>query len=119
MATKVGGKARLKINGTQYPLRGNLKLQLGNVSRESIVGIDQYHGVKETPIASYIEMDVTDLGDLDISTVAALDDVTINIELDNGKQGVLRNASQVNAVELNAVDGVYTLRFEGPVGQWL
>lgn len=119
MATKVGGTARLLINGTQYPLRGDLTISLGNVSRESIVGIDQYHGVKETPVASWIEMSLTDLGDIDITTLQNLDDVTVNVELANGKQAVLRNAAQVNPVELNAVDGQYTLRFEGPLGQWL
>lgn len=119
MATKVGGKALLKINGVQYPLRGNLNIQLGNVSRESVVGADQYHGVKEIPAVSYIEMDITDLGDLDISEVQNASDVTINVELNNGKQAVLRNAAQVNAIELNAIDGVYTARFEGPAGQWL
>lgn len=119
MATKVGGKALLKINGVQYPLRGNLNIQLGNVQRESIVGNDQYHGVKETPVASYIEMDITDLGDLDISEVQNADNVTINVELNNGKQAVLRNAAQVNNIELNAIDGVYTARFEGPLGQWI
>jgi len=119
MATKVGGTARLLINGTQYPLRGNLTISLGNISRESIVGIDQYHGVKETPVASWIEMDVTDMGDIDISLLQGLDDVTVNVELANGKQAVLRNAAQINPVELNAVDGQFTLRFESSTGSWL
>lgn len=119
MANKVGGRAKLLINGVQYPLRGNLTIMLGNVSRESVVGIDQYHGVKETPQASYIEMDITDLGDLDIQTVQDLVDCTINVELDNGKQAVLRNAAQVNSLELDAVEGQYSARFEGPTGQWL
>lgn len=119
MATKVGGKALLKINGVQYPLRGNLTIQLGNVQRESVVGVDQVHGIKEMPVAPFIEMDITDLGDLDISAVQNATDVTINVELNNGKQAVLRNASQVNAMELNAVDGFYTARFEGISGQWI
>lgn len=114
----VGGTCQFLVDGTQYALRGNLKVSLGDVKRESVVGADGFHGIKEIPVASYIEAQVSDLAGLDIDTVQSLKNVTVNVKLNNGKTGVLSNASQMNQVELDAVDGSYTIRFEGSTGQW-
>lgn len=115
---KVAGAAFFKVDGVQYSLRGNLNVSLGNVERESVVGMDQYHGIKEMPKASFIECDLTDQPDIDLNTLESLTDATVTVELINGKVGVLRNASQVNALELNVNDGQMTVRFEGPKGEW-
>lgn len=116
---KVAGAAFFKVDGVQYSLRGNLTVSLGNVERESVVGMDQYHGIKEIPSASFIECDLTDQPDIDLNTLEALSDVTVTAELINGKVGVLRNASQINKLELNVNDGQTTVRFEGPKGEWI
>lgn len=116
---KVAGTCFIKVDGTQYNLRGNMTVSLGESQRESVVGIDQYHGIKEMPRPSFIECDITDTADLDIRVLENLDNVTVNVELINGKVGVLSQATQVNAVELTAEDGKMTVRFEGPSGRWL
>lgn len=116
---KVAGTAFFKVDGTQYSLRGNMNVSLGNVERESVVGMDQYHGIKEIPKAGFIECDLTDHPDVDINTLNQLEDVTVTVELINGKTGVLRNAAQVTPIELNVVDGQMKVRFEGPKGEWI
>ncbi len=115
---KVAGTAFFSINGVQYSLRGNLKVSLGDVERESVVGMDAYHGVKETPAAPFMECDLTDRPEIDLNTLSELENVTITVNLINGKVGVLRNAYQMNKIELNAADGLYTVRFEGESGEW-
>lgn len=115
----VAGTAYFAINGTQYALRGNVTASLGDVQRESVVGMDGYHGYKEEPRAPFIQVDLGDTTEVDINEVNKLKDVTVTIELINGKTGILRNAVQVNQLELNVGDGMYSVRFEGPKGEWL
>lgn len=116
---KVAGTCYFKVNGVQYSLRGNMTISLGAYERESVVGLDEYHGIMEKPRASFIECDLTDRFDLDLKTLENLTGVTVTAELINGKTAVLREATQVKALELTAEDGKMTVRFEGPEGEWL
>lgn len=116
MATKIGGRARVFINGVQYPVRGDVVIMLGKASRASVVGVDGVHGITETPVASWCEFSLSHLPDVDIEALQDLVDCTVNIELDNGVQAVLRNAAQVNAIELNQADGKFTVKFESSDG---
>jgi hypothetical protein len=43
---KVAGTAFVKIDGQQVALRANFKIKPSSVQRESIVGLDGYHGYK-------------------------------------------------------------------------
>jgi len=115
---KVAGTCYFKVNGKQYSLRGDLEISLGNRVRESVVGLDSYHGIKETPAASSIKGKFTDKADVDINDLQNLTDVTVTAELINGKVAVLRNATQMEDIALNAEDGSFEMRFEGPLGEW-
>lgn len=119
MATPlIGGICQFVVGGVQYALRGDIKVSLGDVKRESIVGADSYHGIKEMPSPAYIEAQVSDLAGLDINTVQNLKNVTVTVKLNNGKTATLPNAGQMNQLELDAVEGHYTVRFEAANGQW-
>lgn len=114
----MAGTCFFKIDGTQYNLRGNMKISIGNVKRESVVGLDQYHGTKEIPEASSIECELTDQPEIDLNVLEQLQNKTITVELINGKVATLRNATQVNHLELTAEDGKMTVKFEAPKGEW-
>ncbi len=116
---KVAGTCYFKVNGTQYSLNGNMTISLGAFEREPVVGLDRFHGIKEKPRASFIECDITDMADLDLKVLENLENVTVTVELINGKTAVLRNAYQTNALELKAEDGVLTAKFQAPEGEWL
>lgn len=116
---KIAGTAFFKVDGVQYSLRGNFKISLGSVERESVVGMDQYHGIKEMPHAASIECDLTDNPDIDINVLESLTNVTVTAELINEKVAVLRNASQVNKLDLDVGEGQMTVKFEGPSGEWI
>ena len=118
-STKVGGAAFIKVNGVQYKLRGGMTCGIGNVSRESVIGADSYHGFKEIPTVSFVECDITDTDGVDINELEKLEGATVTVELSNGKVAVLRDAVQINKLELNVADGQYTVRFEGPRGEWI
>lgn len=115
---KVAGTAYINIDGVQYPLRGNLTVSLGTAHRESVVGQDGYHGIKEIPEAGSIECELTDQPTLDLNVLENLTGVTVTVELINGKVGTLYNATQVNHISLNTEDGKYTVKFEGNSGRW-
>jgi hypothetical protein len=115
----VAGTAFFTIDGVQFSLRGTLNIKLGAIKREAVMGLDQLHGFKEVPEASYIECELTDLPQVDWNVIEKATGVTIQTSLINGKVAMLPNASQVLPIELNADDGKLKVRFEGPKGEWI
>lgn len=118
MSGAVAGTAFFKVNGTAYKLRANFECSLGSIERETVVGLDDVHGFIQKPRASYIAADFTDDPGFDLNVLEQLNNVTITVELINGKNGVLNNAWQTLPVALNVADGSYKLRFESSQGQW-
>lgn len=114
----VAGTAYFKVDGRQYSLRGSMVVALASKSAESVMGLDGRHGTKEIPVAPYIQCDITDQPNFDLSIVNNLRNVTVTVELINGKSCVLRNADQINHIELNADEGSASVRFEGNSGEW-
>lgn len=112
MADKIGGVAYLKVDGTQYALRGNLVVSPDPFEREGVAGQDGVHGFKETPVVPYIEGDITDMGGLSLEKLRAIVDNTITVELANGKTYVARNAWIAGKRELNTAEGTTKARFE-------
>lgn len=115
---KVAGTCYFKVNGVQYSLRGNMQISLGSFHRESVNGLDGYHGFKEVPEQGSIECDLTHQPSIDLNVLEALSDVTVTVELINGAVATLNNAAQMNKLSLNAEDGKFTVKFEGPSGTW-
>lgn len=117
--TKVAGTAKVTIDGVQHLLRGNMNVSIGGVQRESVNGMDGYHGFKEMPQAGSIECDLTHSPDLDLNALEKATNVTVRVELINGTSAVLRNATQMNKLSLSADNGLFTVKFEGPEGEWI
>lgn len=113
----VGGIAYVKVNGQQYALKGNLTYSPGTLERETVLGMDGIHGYKQTPKAPMVEMDLTDSPELDMKTFEEMTDVTVTVELGNGKQFVLSNAWCTMAPEIDATEGQGTVKFEGLKGE--
>lgn len=113
-APRVAGVAYLKVDGAQYPLRGNFTVSPSPVERAGIAGQDYVHGFSENPRVPYIEGDVTLVPDLSIEDVDAINGgATVTAELANGRVYVLSNAWCKSAHELNAKEGQVRVRFEG------
>lgn len=113
MAQRVAGVAYLKINGNQYPLRGNLTVSPSPVERAMIAGQDYVHGYSELPRVPYIEGDLTTVPGLSVEAIAAMVDVTVTAELANDSTFVLRSAACRAALEINAREGQFRARWEG------
>lgn len=110
---RIGGTCYLKIDGTQYALRGNLEISPNLSTRSGVAGMDGIHGYTEKPKVPYVSGDLTDLGGLSITTLHAIDDATITVELANGKTYVLSNAWYADDPNIKADEGTVPFKFEG------
>jgi hypothetical protein len=109
----IAGTAYLKVNGDQYPLKGNLTVSSSAVERTGIAGQDYVHGFQELPRVPYIEGDISTLPEISTEFIESIIDATVQADLINGKTYVLRNAWHKGPVEINTHDGQFRVRFEG------
>ncbi len=112
-AHRRAGLLYVRIDGTQYDARGNWTYNVGAPKREAIVGADGVHGYREMPQTPYIEGEVTDSRTLDLDALVRLEDVTVTLELANGKTVVLRNAWYAADGTVGTEQGNVQIRFEG------
>jgi len=113
MAQRIAGIAFLKVDGDQYPLRGNFTVSPSALERAFIAGQDYVHGYSELPRVPWIEGEVSLVPSLNIEDVEQIINATVTAELANGKVYVLREAACKAAHELNTRDGQVRIRFEG------
>jgi hypothetical protein len=112
-ARRIAGVAYIFVDGRQYPLRGSLTISIDTIERAGVAGQDGVHGFIETPRVPWIEGDISDLGELSLTALQAMADVTVTAELANGKVYVLRNAWTATAREFDAAEGQASVRWEG------
>jgi hypothetical protein len=112
-AHKVGGVAFLKVNGFQYLLRGDLMVSPDLYERTGVAGQDGIHGYTEAPRVPFVSGKLTDTGGLSLAELQRMIDVTVMLELNNGKHYVLGEAWIAEARELNTQEGSVEVKFEG------
>ncbi|WP_353191412.1 phage tail tube protein [Pandoraea pnomenusa] len=112
----IAGTAYTTIDGTNYQLEGQLKYDLGKVTRESLAGQDTVHGFSEKPKAPSISMSIRDSGGLDLAKINAMRSVTLVLELANGKTVIGRNMWTVEAQEVDTTEAKFDAKFEGLQG---
>lgn len=117
MSQRRGGLIQLQVNGTRYDAKGSFTYNLGRPIREAIVGSDGVHGYKETPQVAFVEGEITDRGDLDLTKLVGLTGATVTLELANGKVITIRDAWYANEGTGNTEEGNIPVRFEGAGGE--
>jgi hypothetical protein len=110
----VGGTFYFFIDGLQYKARGNAKYCVATNEKESVVGVDGPHGFLKKPKMPWIEIDITDQGNLNTKLFQDMDDVTVTGENANGKTVVFRNATCTTPPEVDAIQGQFSVKFEAP-----
>jgi Phage tail tube protein len=112
-AYKVGGVAFIKVDGTQFLLRGDLTITPDLYKRTGIAGQDGIHGYTEEPSLPQIKATLTDTGGLSLEAFQQMTQVTVTAELNNGKVYVLRDAFTTDARVLNTADGSIAVTWQG------
>lgn len=110
---RLAGVASITVGGVTYLLQGDLNWSPSTLTRETLVGQDQVHGYKELPVASFIAGTLRDTNNLTVQDFNQMTDVTVNVQLANGKQVVGRNMWCVNVQEVKSMEATFEVRFEG------
>lgn len=113
MGQRFAGIAYIKVDGKQFPLRGNMTVMPSATVRTGIAGQDYVHGYSELPVVPYIEGDFSTTADWSIADIKGITNATVTAELANGRTYVLRGAWQAGDLPLESADGKVKLRFEG------
>ena len=111
--TPIGGIIFLKIDGTRYSAKGAWSYNLGRAKKEFVIGADAVHGYKTLPQIAFVEGAITDRSDIDLAALVDATDITVTLELANGKTVVLHHALQAGDGTGNTEEGEIALRFEG------
>lgn len=109
---KIAGTCFLKLDGTQFALRGNWSVDPTDRERTGVAGQDAVHGYSETVVVPYMEGDITDLAALSLKELAGKTDFTATLELANGKVYVGREGWVAGRQALNTTEGRVPLRLE-------
>lgn len=107
------GKITLKTDGNVRDAKGSFTYNLGGDKRTAIAGADRVHGYYSAVQVPFIEGIVTDDGDLDLSELIGATDVTVTLDLDNGKTIVLREAWFAGEGNVTTEQGEIAVRWEG------
>lgn len=111
---RLAGTAFVSVDGTSYMVAGEFEYSPSKVSRETLVGQDRVHGFSEKPIAPHISATLRDSAGLSVASLNAMDNVTVNAQLANGKSIVGRNMWTVESQTAKAADGTIEVKWEGP-----
>lgn len=112
-----GGIIQLRVGGEIQQAKGDFTYGFGAPKREAIVGSDGIHGYKETPQVPFIEGEITDRDTLDVAKLLNMTDVTVSLDLANGKVFFLRNAWHAGDGQVSTGEGNLAIRFEGLTGE--
>ncbi|MDR5757023.1 phage tail tube protein [Caballeronia sp. LZ035] len=112
----IAGTAYITVDGVNYQLDGELKYDVGSVTRESLAGQDTVHGFSEKPKAPSISASIRDSGGLSWAALNAMRNNTIVLELANGKTIIGRNMWTVEAQEVDTTEAKGTVKWEGLQG---
>ena len=120
MASKVvGGRIVVTVNGERIPCKGSWTYNLGRPMKEAIVGSDEVHGHKELPQVPFIEGATTDVRALDLEALLDATDVTVTLDLPNGKTIALFNAWFAGEGSGTTEEGEIAVRFEGLQAEYI
>lgn len=113
MTKAVGGRIAVKYNGKMLRAKGSWTYNLGEDRKEGVVGSDGVHGFKTTPQVPFIEGEITDTADMNLSDLLKVTDATVTLELANGKVISLKDAWFASEGTGNTEEGNVGCRFEG------
>jgi hypothetical protein len=113
---RLAGTAYLAVDGVTYMLVGDFEYNVAKVTRETLTGMDTVHGFSEKPKAPHISGTLRDSNGLSVASLNAMTDVTLTVELANGKVIIGRNMWTVEDQTAKSTDATIDVKWEGPQG---
>lgn len=113
---RLAGTAYVTVDGVPQQLIGSLEYSSATVTRETESGQDGVHGFSEKPKPSYIAGTFRDNGKVSLEQINAMDNVTVDVRLNNGKRVIGRNMWTVGELTSKTEKGEIEIRWEGKQG---
>lgn len=110
---RLAGTAYVTIDGLTVMVAGQFKYSPGKVERTTLTGMDTVHGYKEKPRAPFISYQARDSGGTSIAQINDSTNVTVVVELANGKTVIGENMWSVNTQDVDSEEAVFDVRWEG------
>lgn len=111
---RLAGTAYVSVDGETIALVGDCEWTISDVTRESLLGMDGFHGYAERPAICHMQGTFRDTGDRPATSFRDMINVTVVFELANGKTVIGANMITTEAVVVNSVDATTRVRWEGP-----
>lgn len=111
---RLAGTAYVSVDGATYALVGDIEWTVSDITRTSLLGMDGFHGYSEVPAACHIQGTFRDMGDVEAARYRDMLNVTVMIELANGKTVIGANMITTEAIVVNSVEATSRVRWEGP-----
>lgn len=118
MKNRIAGICYISVGSDQLELAGKILCSLDSTEKEGLAGLSGVAGHKEIPRVPYIDAEVFVPPGFPMAKLDE-DDLVITVNLANGMNGVLSQAWQAGAKELDGAEGKMNLKFEGKVGKWI
>ncbi|MBI6944202.1 phage tail tube protein [Pseudomonas putida] len=115
--TALAGTATITADGATYMLVGDLSYDPSTVAREELTGQDGTHGYKEKPKFGQIKATLRDTGSLTIADLNAMSNVTVVLDLANGKTVLGRNMFTVDPQSVSTEEGTVEVTWKGQVSE--
>jgi hypothetical protein len=110
---RLAGIAYITVDGKSYMLAADAAYSVSRVKRETMSGQSGVQGYSETPIPGSISATLRDAGSLTVADFNAMTNVTVMLELANGKMVVGRNMWTVESQEVKISEATFEVKFEG------
>lgn len=102
----------VQVDGRRLEAKGDFTIGAGQPLRNAIIGSDGVHGYTETAQVAYIEGATTDSADLDTVALRNATNLTVTLELNNGKTWVLEEAWYAGEGAMTTGESELPVRFE-------
>ena len=107
------GFFHLKVNGKVISAKGNFKYNMGAPKHEALLGSDgSVVQIKQVAQVPFIEGEIYDRFDQDLSTILQLNGGTATLELSNNKVIILRDCYYAGSGDVGTDEGNITFRLE-------
>jgi len=108
-----GGIAQLYLGGQLVSLGATANVMLGGPVREVAIGLSGVVGFTTKHEAPSVEVELFKTRELSLAAVRAIEDGTVQLNMNNGESYLLSGAFQIDTLTLDTAKGTYTAKFAG------
>lgn len=118
MAKRIAGTMYVKVDGEQLEISGGFECPAMQVKREAVMSATGMAGFKETVNRQYVKMTSLFTPNFPLATLQSNTEMTVTVELANGKVYTLSGAYVEGDSVIKGDDGTIDLEFTGVKGIW-